>query len=127
MESFRHVTEIITTNTGEIAGVIFASIVFLVMAYVFYKLVVFAASTRKSKKYRQMIADLFIASKVRKFAEEDNLDLDKENILFNKWAKKEIFLEKDLAYDDALEIELSERLAERFDKVEKKTTTKENK
>jgi len=62
----------------------------------------------KTRKYRQRIVDLYVSAKTRKFAKEEQLDLDEEYKLFLKSDKK--YRRESMKFDDALEDELKEKL-----------------
>ena len=121
MESIRIISESVSFDQTAVVGLFLWFIIMVVIISLVAKAIGYLGSTRKSKKYRQMLSDLFVASKVRKFAEEDKLDLNTESILFNKWQRKERFTENDLSYDTVLEDDLAERLADRLDAEEKKS------
>jgi hypothetical protein len=71
----------------------------------------------KSKKYRKMLTDLYVAAKIKFLAKEDNLDLVEEYESFKKWLKKERIENKDL--DQTIEEELKERVQEGNQKQKK--------
>lgn len=75
----------------------------------------------KSKKYREVLTDLYVAGKVRLFAKEDNVDLDVERVNFDRWSKKQLLNDKGLSI--AVEENLKERVIEdglkKIDKAKK--------
>jgi len=64
----------------------------------------------KSKRYRKVLADLYVAAKIRDLANEDGFDLALENECLKKWSKKERINYVDL--DESIEEDLQERVAE---------------
>jgi len=67
---------------------------------------------RKSKEYRKLITDMYVASKTRKLADEDKLDLNKEEKLFKEWCRKERNKNPNNDLDDTIEEELKENVGE---------------
>ena len=67
---------------------------------------------RKSQKYRKEVADFYVASRIRQLANEDKLDLDKEEIRFKVWSKREKLKTKDFDLDSTIEGDLIERVSE---------------
>jgi hypothetical protein len=75
-------------------------------------------STRRTKKYRQKLVDMYIAGTVRKLAKEEGIDLDEEYKTFVKESKKKHLSEKNL--DDVIEEEKAEKYIEEQEKKVKK-------
>ena len=75
----------------------------------------------KTRVYRKILADLFVAAKIRFYAKEEGLDLDDENELFKKWEKKDRKNRnahmRDL--DNTIEEELKEKISEPTEKPKK--------
>ncbi len=74
---------------------------------------------RKSKKYRQFLADMFVAGKIRQYAENDKINLDDENMNFMNWSKKK--RNEMLSLDSSIEADLQDRITEDKLKIDKKT------
>lgn len=74
----------------------------------------------KSKRYRRVLADLYVAGKIKKFAIEDGITLADEELDFHKWDKKQRLT--DTSLDNVVESELNERIS---DSVLKKILKKE--
>ena len=85
--------------------------VFLFMIFIF-GLLVWAFKKRKSQRYRKEVTDFYVASRIRQLAGEDKLDLDKEEIRFKVWAKREKLKTKDFDLDSTIEEDLIERVSE---------------
>jgi len=66
---------------------------------------------RKSKKYRKEIMDMYVASKTKKIAKGESLDLAEEYECFKKWLKKQR-LTSNWDLDDVIEEELKEKVSE---------------
>lgn len=81
-------------------------IVIFSMVIVF--LIVMLLGKRKSQYYRKHIADMYVAAKIRLFAEEDKLDLVAEEKAFKKWTKKQASEYRDV--DESVAEELKERV-----------------
>ena len=90
--------------------------IFAVMIIAVVLVVLF--SNRKSYNYRKHISDMYVASKIRFFAEEDKLDLVAEEKAFKSWVKKQPSDIKDV--DKSVELELIERIEDSNDKTKKK-------
>jgi hypothetical protein len=68
----------------------------------------------KSKDYRQVISDMYVAGKIRDIAREDKIDLDKEYQSFRKWEKKDRLIGSDI--DEAVEVNLRDKVTEKVEK-----------
>lgn len=68
----------------------------------------------KSKKYRELITDMYVVGRIKQFAKEDNIDLNQEIIDYAKLVKKMNLSNKSL--DKVIENELSEKIAESNEK-----------
>ena len=64
---------------------------------------------RKSKDYRRLLTDLYVAGKIRLFAKEDGISFVDEEENFNKWLKKQRL--KEVPLDVSVEEELQEKIA----------------
>lgn len=86
----------------------------IIFVFVFLILIVLTiltlATGTKSKRYRKMITDMYIAGKVRQFAETDKIDLEVEYNRFRNWLKKNRIEDEEL--DKTIEREVQERVAE---------------
>jgi len=67
-------------------------------------------SPSRSKRYRKVLADLYVAAKIRALAAEDGFNLADENEFLKKWSKKQRIEYTDL--DNSIEEDLQERVAE---------------
>jgi hypothetical protein len=65
----------------------------------------------KSKDYRALISDMFVAGKVRQIATEEKVDLDAEYKRFKKWDKKDYL--KGAEIDEAVSINLRDKITEK--------------
>jgi hypothetical protein len=72
---------------------------------------------RKSKQYRELMADMYVVGKIKDIAKKEGLDLVKELGEYSKIIKREKLDRKGL--DDAIEAELKEKIA-KVDEEEKK-------
>lgn len=68
------------------------------------------ARIRRTKNYRNVLTDLFVAGKLKQLAEKHKIDLDKEFIDFIKWEKKHKKYEYSI--DAVIEAEIKEQLDE---------------
>ena len=84
--------------------IVFGALILIVLLFCSFM------APRKSKMYRRVIADLYVAGKIKKFAEEDKINLVEEEINFNRWLKKERL--RDFSLDNVVEIDLNERITE---------------
>ena len=79
-----------------------------------------ATRRRKSQDYRKYVMDMYVASKTRFFAKEDNLDLSKEVESFKSWLKKNKYKNESYDLDNAVEDELKDRIDESTPKKDSK-------
>jgi hypothetical protein len=87
-----------------------------------------AHETRKSKKYRKFVTDMYVAAKIRFFAKEDNLDLVAEEANFKDWNKRNRKEQREgYDLDNAVEDELIERVDNSTKKDKKEKKEKEDK
>lgn len=68
----------------------------------------------KSKNYRELITDMYVAGTVRKLATEDKVSLEDEYKAFQKFERKRKSEDKSL--DSQIETTLKEKVIERTDK-----------
>ena len=66
---------------------------------------------RRSYTYRKVLADLYIAGRIRQLATEDKIDLTIENELFKKYCKKQRIEEQDL--DNTIEEDMQDRITDK--------------
>lgn len=71
-------------------------------------------STSKSKKYRELITDMYVSASIRKYAQEDKLSLDEELKNFKRWENKQKLEMKEL--DCAVEAKLKDKISDKVDK-----------
>lgn len=77
------------------------------------------AKKSKSKHYRELISDMYVVGMIKKFAEDDKIDLLKELREYNLITRKEEIKEKDL--DRAVEMHLNEKIVDKTEsKLDKK-------
>ena len=75
---------------------------------------------RKTKKYREEVADLYVAGKIRNIATEDNVKIDEEKLKFLEWYKKERKASRMVtSLDNMVEAELMEKVSEPVEKAKK--------
>jgi len=67
-------------------------------------------SKSKSKEYRTLLSDMFVAGKVRKIADEEEIDLEVEYSRFKKWEKKSRMIGSDI--DKTVEVNLRDKITE---------------
>lgn len=98
---------------AQLLGIVFV-LLFLMWGFIW----IFEIS--KSKKYRKYIADMYVAGKIRQFAEEDKISLEGEAVNFKAWCKTQSIKDKPL--DEIVEDELKERvgLEEKINKRKEK-------
>ena len=93
---------------------------FLVMFFAIVSL--FESKSKKTKKYREAFADLYVIGMVRKFAKEDGIDLDKEMIEIRRLEKLEKVDMRSI--DRTIEAELNEKISaanqEKIKEIQKK-------
>ncbi|MFA5395274.1 MAG: hypothetical protein WC346_04570 [Methanogenium sp.] len=71
-------------------------------------------TTRKTKKYRQEIGDMYVTAKIRDIANRESLDLNVEYETFKKWCKKKKRDSEISNYDDVVEDELKEQVEDKL-------------
>ena len=90
------------TYTG---GAEFAAIGIMALCIAISFAIIFAIlllEPRKTQKYRKELTDMYVAGRIRQFAEKDKINLDKEYAAFRVWNKKRKAEEKsykDLDYN----------------------------
>ena len=101
----------------------FSSFLWFVGFFVVVAILVNVLAPTKSKVYRRILADLYVAGKIKKFADEDEIDLAKEEINFHRWSKRERL--RDFSLDNVVEADLNEKIAEsHMEKIPKVETPK---
>lgn len=90
-------------------GIVFVGLAYLIAAiiltYVFAKILLIYGIPTKSKAYRKYLTNLYVAGRIRQLAEEDKIDLIKEDLNCLKYvAVSEKSRIKEL--DDKIESEL---------------------
>jgi hypothetical protein len=99
--------------TGETEAMAVGSLIFtIVLSAMLFLGFCVLISTRKSKEYRKVITDMYVAAKTKLLAKEDGLDLANEYEDFKKWSKKERMNNSCMDLDTAIEEELKQRVAE---------------
>ena len=73
-------------------------------------------STRKSRQYRKEIVDMYVASKTKKLAKDEGLDIVEEYESFKKWSRKKRLETSVKELDDFIEDDLKEKLSEKVSK-----------
>ena len=92
--------------------VMISMVVFLVVWVSLVVLVAAVLEVRKTKKYRRELGDLYVAAKIRKIADNETIDLNKEKLSFLDWDKKRKLSERIQNYDDVVEEEMKEKVAD---------------
>jgi len=87
---------------GAILGLLILFMIIIVIASIFY---------RKSLFYRKVLADLYVAGKIREIAKDDGIDLAIEYESFKKFCKKENITNQEL--DTSIEKELQEKMTDK--------------
>lgn len=79
-------------------------------------------SSRKSQQYRKLLNDLYVSATIRKFADEDGIDLEVEDINFKRWLKKAkiTYQDVDLVIEDELKEKISDKNLKKTEKSNKK-------
>ncbi len=95
-------------------------LVFVIVWLSFIAVICHALEVRKTKKYRRELGDLYVAAKIKKIAKGENLDLEAEKELFMVWNKKNRVRDVNKNYDDVVEDEMMEKVAEAVDSKPKK-------
>jgi len=86
-----------------------ASVLIMFGFILFILIVMSSVKPSKSQKYRSLLTDMYVVGMVKKFADEDKIDLNKELKIFNKIQKQKGMSEK--ALDQVIEDELKEKIA----------------
>ena len=92
----------------------FAMLGLIVLIAVIYILCNAVFGKSKSKNYREVITDMYVAGTIRKFAAEDKLDLEAEYKNFKKWERKDKLKYHEL--DSAVEDNLKEKVTAKAEK-----------
>jgi len=82
-----------------------------IMLFAFICLIFCLCNSSKSKQYRELVSDMYVAGVVKKFAKEDGVDLEIEYKEFKKWEKKSKMSDKNL--DSAIEANLKDKVSEK--------------
>ena len=93
-------------NDGGAALVALLFILFFVIILVLIAIY----SPSRSKRYRKMMTDLFVAGRIKQLAKEKEIDIAEEYESFKKWLKKERIVNEEL--DTTIERDLQEKLSE---------------
>lgn len=72
-----------------------------------------------SKKYRQELADMYVAAKVREIASKESVDLNKEYLQFLDWNKRNTRNLKQWNFDQTIEEELKEKISKEIKPLKK--------
>jgi hypothetical protein len=75
-------------------------------------LFVLLMSSRKTKRYRKEIMDMYVSSKIKQLATEDGLNIEEEYKLYENWAKKQSLTDSNKELDDVVEDNLKEEISE---------------
>ena len=75
--------------------------------------------SRKSKKYRKYLTDMYVSARIRELALVDKLDINKEEANYEAWCKNDKAERNGLSLDNSIEEELIEKVNTR--KEEKKS------
>lgn len=73
-----------------------------------------AMNGTRTNQYRKKLVDMYVSGMIRKFAKEDQIDLEQEYETFVKESKKAKLSEKSL--DNVVEAELSEKIINESEK-----------
>jgi hypothetical protein len=68
----------------------------------------------KTKAYREVVTDMYVAGTIRKYADEDKINLDDEYKKYTRWQRKRDLKDKEL--DSAVEANLKDKVSEKVDK-----------
>ena len=94
------------------AGSLILSIVGAIILLGLFIALISFLETRKSKKYRKFVTDMYVAAKTRFLANEDSLDLDVEEKNFKSWSKRARRENPEYDLDNSIEDELMDRVDE---------------
>ena len=83
------------------AFIVFVGFLLLAILYSIFR-------QRSSKNYREFIADMFVAGKIRQYADKDKIDIVAENKSYNDYLKKNTPTEYML--DNTVRAKLQERI-----------------
>ena len=99
-------------------------LVTILMAFIIVLVVLYLVNPSRSKKYRELLTDLYVSGKIRQFADEDKVDLDVEKLNFERYSKNQLLTDKGLS--KVIEEDLKEKVIEKtlkkvtLNKVDKK-------
>ena len=113
-------------TNSQMFGIVMGLILLLLIVGFVGTIMSWVAKSCKSKDYRTLISDMFIAGKVRQIAEEEKVDLDAEFKRFRRWEKKSSV--KELNLDSVIALNLKDKITENaeneLDKLEKEEKVK---
>ncbi len=98
------------TVSAYFSGQVMTSLVAMTTILILGVVIIAIFEPSKSKKYREILTDLYVAGKVRQFATEDKVDLDIEKVNFERWSKKQLLNDKGLGR--TIEENLKEKVIE---------------
>lgn len=87
----------------------FASVLVFFGIILLFMIAVSCTKGSKSQRYRSLLTDMYVVGMIKKFADEDKIDLNKELKIFNKIQKQKGMSDK--ALDQVIEDELKEKIA----------------
>ena len=110
-------------------GIVLGLIVVVAVFAIIVSVMSWIAKSAKSKEYRTLISDMFVAGKVRQIADEEKVDLDTEMKRFRRWQKKDYL--KGTELDAAIAVNLRDKITERaeaeIDKIDNLDTVEKAK
>jgi len=85
-------------------------IIALLIIFIYFFFVALYLRGSKSKRYRELLADMYVVGVIKQLAEKDKIDLHKELVEFDRIIKKSNLRTKGLS--QVVEEELKEKVAE---------------
>jgi len=115
--------EVVTAYfTGQAQMAAMGFLMLIVTIILLYVIVQAIFGSRKSQQYRKLLNDLYVSATIRKFADEDGIDLEVEDINFKRWLKKAkiTYQDVDLVIEDELKEKISDKNLKKTEKSNKK-------
>ena len=69
-------------------NIMFSAVLVIIFLLVCLGIVIVTCSKRKSKEYRELLADMYVVGMIKQFAQKDNIDLNEEMKAFAKIVRK---------------------------------------
>jgi len=95
-------------STGQVLGAVAGLIMVIAVIALIASIISWIGRTTRSKDYRTLISDMFVAGKVRQIAEEEKVDLEAELKTFKTWQKKDYLKGTDI--DTTVSVNLRDKI-----------------